>query len=245
MPLLIHAHNCVQVTTKITPSSFMRLRSTSRKLVRLKYPQVIRSIEKVLKDRIGNETFNSINTDGRINSIYDENMIIRILEKHYGDAYVRRPTQSRNWYDVKVKSQYTWIPFNIKVSTGGTDNALCKKAFVYSLSTLTEDEIPAAMSFNKMIELVENNKNTDREIEKEYYYIYIDKKDGTVMVKSMCDIQYYVANAQNWLQINWSKEKQHPANDGPIESVDESYARIRKVMGDSLRKLLNTSDKLL
>ena len=89
MPLLIHAHNCVQVTTKITPSSFMRLRSTSRKLVRLKYPQVIRSIEKVLKDHIGNETLNSINTDGRINSIYDENMIIRILEKHYGDAYVR------------------------------------------------------------------------------------------------------------------------------------------------------------
>jgi hypothetical protein len=223
----------------------MRLRSTSRKLARLKYPQIIRSIEKILKDHIGNTSFNLANTDGRINSIYDENMIIQILEKHYGDAYVRRPTQTRHWYDVKIKSQYKWIPFNIKVSTGGTDNALCKKAFVYSLSTLTEEEIPHAMSFNKMIELVEENKNTEREIEKEYYYIYIDKKDGTIMIKSMCDIQYYVANAQNWLQINWSKEKQHNMIDHYIESVDEAYARIRKVMGDSLRKLLETSDKLL
>ena len=82
----------------------MRLRSTSRKLVRLKYPQVIRSIEKILKDHLGNNSFHLANTDGRINSIYDENMIIRILEKHYGDTYVRRPTNTRHWYDVKVKS---------------------------------------------------------------------------------------------------------------------------------------------
>ena len=233
----------------------MKLRSSLRNTLRkvnsitanLKYPKAISKIEQTLKDHIDTTRFNKNTTDGRINSIYDENMVISILEKRYGDSYIRRPEKSRNWYDVKIKSLNDWIPCNIKVSTGGPDNALCKKAIVYSLSTLPEDKIPKYMSFNKMIELVEEYKNTNRNITKEYYYIYVDKKDGTVMVKSMCDIQNYVSNPQNWLQINWAKEKQFTLENKNIElsDLDTSYIRMRSILADSLQKLINSSNKLL
>jgi hypothetical protein len=223
----------------------MKLRSSVHTICkRLRYPKVITNIEEILKTHIHDKDFHTINSDGRINSIYDENMVIRILEQKYGNAYVRKPDKSRNWYDVKIKSSRHWIPCNIKVSTGGTDNALCKKALVYSLSTLPEDKIPKSMSFNKMIDLIEQNKNNTRNILKEYYYIYVDKKDGTVMIKSLCDIENYVSNPQNWLQINWAKEKKTSLGEDLID-LDSSYIRVRSTLADSLQKLINSSNRLL
>ena len=97
-----------------------------------------------------------------------------------------------------------------------------------------------------MIDLIEDNKNNNRNILKEYYYIYIDKKDGTVMIKSLCDIQNYVSNPQNWLQINWAKEKLAPINKySTLADLDTSYVRVRSVLSESLQKLLNSSNKLL
>ena len=226
----------------------MKLRNTINRVKnKLKYPKVITNIEHILKNHILHKDFHRINKDGRINSLYDENMVIRILQEQYGNSYIQKPESSRNWYDVKIKASKYWIPCNIKVSTGGTDNALCKKALVYSLSTLPEDKIPKSMSFNKMIDLIEQNKNNNRNILKEYYYIYVDKKDGTVMIKSLCDIQNYVSNPQNWLQINWAKEKQFTLENTNIElaDLDTSYIRVRSILGDSLQKLINSSNKLL
>ena len=231
-------------------AQFMKLRSGVKKITsgicaKLKYPKAIITIENILKDFMEKESFHKISKDGRINSIYDEKTVIRLLETHYGDSYIHKPRSSRHWYDVKIKSSHNyWIPCNIKVSTGGTDNALCKKAIVYSLSTLEEDKIPKYMSFNKMIELIEANKNNVRNCHKEYFYIYVDKKDGSIIVRSMCDIQNYVSNPQNWLQINWAKEKRVilPCD---LESLDDAYNRLRSTLGGSLKKLIDSSNKLL
>jgi len=229
----------------------MRLRSDSRKtsaktfIHKVKYPKEILTIESILKINMETHLLHNGSSDGRINSIYDENTIIKLLQDNYGDAFIHKPYKTRHWYDLKIKSSNKyWIPCNIKVSTGGTDNALCKKALVYSLSNLKEEAIPKYMSFNKMIELIEKNKNPERNLHKEYYYIYIDKKDGSIIVRSLCDIQNYVSNAQNWLQINWSKEKNLILDDC-FEDIDSAYFKIRSTLGGSLKKLIDSSNKLL
>jgi len=232
----------------------MKLRSSTEKerkqahsilKLKTKYPKAILSIESILKDNIHIQDLHTENTDGRINSIYDENTVISILKDHYGHSFIHKPYKSRHWYDLKIKSSHKyWIPCNIKVSTGGTDNALCKKALVYSLSTLHEDDIPKYMSFNKMIELIEKNKNSKRNLYKEYYYIYVDKKDGSIIVRSLCDIQNYVSNPQNWLQINWKKEKTYLFKNN-FEDIDTVYHKIRSTLRDSLQKILDSSNRLL
>jgi len=240
----------VHTYTRIKLPQFMKLRSDDRKITLVmcakpKYPKIIIRIENILKDFMEKERFHKKNKDGRINSIYDEKTVIRLLKKHYGESYIFKPISSRHWYDVKISSSHNyWIPCNIKVSKGGTDNALCKKAIVYSLSTLEEDEIPKKMSFNKMIELIQKNKKNMRNCHKEYFYIYVDKKDGSILVRSICDIQNYVSNPQNWLQINWAKEKRVilPSD---LENIDEVYNKIRSILGGSLKKLIDSSDKLL
>jgi hypothetical protein len=214
---------------------------------KITYPKVIKRLENIIKNNICSTDFNLIQKDGRINSIYDEQYVIRILEDKYGKDFVIVPPNNRNWYDIKlkikIKKNIAWVPCNIKVSTGGTDNALCKKAIVYSFSNLTDVEIPKCMSFNKMVELIDIHKNKERNLLKEYYYIYVDKKDGTVIIKSLCDIQNYASNAQNWLQINWKKEKLSKITE--LEEREVSYTRIRSVLRDSLNKFLNTSNKLM
>lgn len=185
--------------------------------------------------------------DGRLNSIKDELTIINELTAAFGGTNIIRPTSSRHWYDIMLRDSeenYS-IPCNIKVSSGGTNNALSKKAIVYSFSTLKEHEIPANMSFNKMIELIEKNKRDIRAPEREYHYIYVDKCDKSVVVRSLCDIQNYVSNPQNWMQINWTKEKQVPSHDIHSEDVDDSYNRLTRVLGHSLGKLISSSDALL
>ena len=219
------------------------LRKISKPLFKSAYPKGIINIENILKNYMETALLHTINTDGRINSIYDENAVIKLLESHYGNSYIQKPSNTRHWYDLKIKSSDIWIPCNIKVSIGGTDNALCKKALVYSLTDLSEDKIPKYMSFNKMIELIESNKNATRNCNKEYYYIYVDKKDGSILVRSLCDIKNYVSNPQNWLQINWKKEKTTAIDSH--EDIDAAYFKLRSTLSKSLQKIIDSSNKLL
>ncbi|NBS71334.1 hypothetical protein EBT31_20855, partial [bacterium] len=141
------------------------------------------------------------------------------------------------------KGKRVGIPLNIKVSSGGTDNALDKKAIVYSFSTLPEDKIPGAMCFNTMAQAIKHNPKLERDPWKEYYYLYVDKNDGTVLVRSMCDVQNYVSNPQNWLQIAWKREKALETHVNP--DLAECYDRIRGTLADSLLKLFAGSHELL
>ena len=194
--------------------------------------------------------------DGRMNSVMDEDTIITMLQAQSDiGRYVTRPSSTRHWYDFRLEStnvdsdsENICIACNIKVSKGGTNNALSKKALVYTYSTLSDDEIPSNLSFNNMVELIESNMRESRNTnyDKEYFYIYIDKVDKTVIVRSICDIQNYVSSAQNWLQINWDREKKIQDSDILLQSEDihDSYTRVRGVLRDSLEKIINSSDKL-
>jgi len=98
---------------------------------------------------------------------------------------------------------------NIKISSGGCDNAFNKKALVWSLTTLGDDRIPASMSLNEMHSLITKYPRKLRrgKGEKEYFFLYIDKLDNTVLVKSLLDVYAWTANPYNYLQINWKHEK--------------------------------------
>jgi hypothetical protein len=223
------------------------------------HPTVLQHITKFLESNSPYFQFCVASRDGRINSITDEDHIINLLETKFGDLLVR-PSSTRHWYDfiihdiqqqgtntnTNTKTEGISIPCNLKISQGGTNNALSKKAIVYTFSTLDEKDIPSNMSFNKMIDLIENNKRSERsdDYNKEYIYIYIDKKDRTVLVRSICDVQNYVSNPQNWLQINWTKEKQIHDNDLSRDDIDTCYMRVRDVLRESLDKFNSTSNKL-
>ena len=224
-----------------------QLKYNSRSVGNIVYkrPWLLEKVAAFLQDKATNITLCNTSKEGRVNSVFDEDNIIKTLEGEFKE-YIVRPTSTRNWYDFMLQLQNDNIPCNIKVSKGGTNNALCKKALVYTFSTLQDDEIPANMSFNKMIELIEQNKRQERshDCTKEYFYIYVDKIDHTIIVRSLCDIQHYVPSAQNWLQINWDKEKKVNSENIQHENLQDSYIRIRSVLRESLEKINSTCNML-
>lgn len=211
--------------------------------MRLIYPTTIRRVERYMQKTWNNDYFSKASLDGRYNSIKDEQTIIHHLSQNF---IIEQAPCTRSWYDFKLHSKkgtHQPIPINIKVSRGQKDNALNKKAIVYSFTDLSENDIPKAMSFNKMSELIKKYKKKERDVRKEYYYMYVDKNDGRVIVRSLCDIQNYVNNNHNWLQIAWNKEKMVE----PIikDDIDECYENIREKLAISLIKLWKTSNSVL
>lgn len=210
----------------------------------MQYPSIIQRVETYMRTVAKDLPFCKASTDGRINSIRDETSVIERLREAF---HVEKPTSTRHWYDVLLYPEVENarpIPINIKVSCGGTDNALDKKAIVYSFTILEEDQIPGAMSFNGMCQLVKEYRKRERDTAKEYYYLYIDKNDGTVVLRSICDIQNMVSNPLNWMQIAWKKEKS--IQETLIDpDLDICYERVRKTLAASLMKLIENSDGLL
>ena len=215
-----------------------------RQVLRCEYKaSVMSQMSQCLKSHIKPSYLCKSYGEGRLNSIHDERYIIKLLTTKFASSQhkIQKPKSSRSWYDFILYIDGFPVPCNIKVARGGRSNALCKNAIVYSFSTLAIDKIPTYMSFNKMVQLIAENKKAERD-NKEYYYIYVDKIDSTIIVRSLCDIQHYVSNPQNWLQIDWDKEKK--VQHGEPDSLDMSYDRIRKTLRTSLDKLVNSSNML-
>lgn len=206
------------------------------------YPKVLHEASRHLRHRLQDRALCRENTDGRINSIKDEETVLTCLREQFE---VKRP-KDRHWYDASIHDPESnhWIPINIKVTEGGCDNALNKKAIVYSYSTLVEEDIPSNMHFNKMVELVQNNLKPARDPCKEYYYMCIDKHDKSVLVRSLCDVQELRSNPQNWLQIHWKKEWAIHVDELPPRTVSESFHRVKNIIRESMYKIVATSYKL-
>jgi hypothetical protein len=149
--------------------------------------------------------------EARIDSLFQEDVIIKRLQADLPTKATLIVPNARHWYDIAFKPRARGPTYyiNIKISTGGCDNAFNKKAIAFSLSSLSVDDIPNTMSFNTLYDIVEANPRAQRNASKEYYFLYIDKHDGTVFARSICDIKHWVSNPTNILQINWAKEKKH------------------------------------
>ena len=169
------------------------------------YPQIIQAI----KDESAkiNLTF-SEDGDGRITSAVKEREYLDLLEKGLANSHpslkFEHQPADRWWWDFRLNN----MAINLKLTTGGTDNAFNKAAIYY---TISGDEMDNKnMNFNKFWETIKGcPKKTERDRMTEYHYLVVNKKTGKVLFKSILDIHTFKTNPCNDLQINWNNEFNH------------------------------------
>lgn len=145
--------------------------------------------------------------DGRITSAVKEKEYLDLLEKGLKEkmpsVLICRPPD-RYWFDIRVNL----IPINLKLTTGGTDNAFNKTAIIYSI-TGTEVE-KRNMNYNQFLKTLKDlPKKPARNISTEYHYLVVNKDTKQTLLKSILDIHTYKSNPCNDLQINWTNEFNH------------------------------------
>jgi hypothetical protein len=204
------------------------------------YPQILFEVQQFLVESALNLKGGS-NEDGRVASIEKEDDVINALLSRYDCIKGKK----RHWFDIAIKDiTGEWIYCNIKISNGKTDNALQKKGIVHSLTNLHESRIPGSMNMNTMHRLLVSNMLDNRNYYREYYYIYLDKNENVVIIRSLCDIEYMQSNPSNILQINWCKEKQR-LELNPSEDIVEIKNKVCKVIVTSIIKYIDTCSELL
>jgi hypothetical protein len=209
------------------------------------YPAVMFELETYLKECKLN--MKNGQEDGRIGSVELEKIVVdKIAEKFES---IKPPP--RHWYDIALYDNDQIIYCNVKISTGNTDNANQKKAIIHSFTNVNEAKIKPNMNFNQMLRLINSDLLEVRNYHREYYYIYIDKTDGSIIIRSLCDIVNLQSNPCNYLQINWKKEKDVINNTDNNENIEfiEDIAKIRKhVLGtiaESIKKFVDGSSDFL
>jgi hypothetical protein len=175
-------------------------------------PLVMYKIQNYLKAQVFQ--FSKQNEDGRINSCIDEDEIIKLLVKQFGDK-IKKP-KIRMWYDILVlDNMYGWLPVNIKTSTLQTsDNtgnlAMCVYAYTNELLNIHKDKSYENGKMSeilfKKLEKKEYNKNN----KKDYYFIVMNKTDtNDVIVNSVKGLSVLTPNINNLpFQVNWSKNRE-------------------------------------
>lgn len=111
--------------------------------------------------------------DGRVVSIEKEKDVVKVIS----DKFPSIVPPPRHWFDIALIYNDQLIHCNIKISTGKNDNANQKKGIIHSLTNLHEKNIKNNMNFNFMHDLIMDNVLENRRYDREYYYIYLDKKD--------------------------------------------------------------------
>lgn len=143
--------------------------------------------------------------DGRITSAVKEKEYLNLLEKRLKDnhpslKFEHQPVD-RWWWDFRVNG----LTINLKLTTGGTDNAFNKMAIYYLISGAELEK--KNMNYNKFWEIIKGcPKKTERDHMTEYHYLVVNKNSGKILLKSILDIHTYKTNPCNDLQINWSNE---------------------------------------
>jgi hypothetical protein len=137
--------------------------------------------------------------DGRVNSIADEETVIKLLEDKFGTENVERP-KSRDWWDVRIFG----YPVQIKssnVAKGCADNFSSKAAILYALTYLPEDQVVVKQWAEFEEALL---KYADVENDRDYYIIVLDKGTGQLHLTSLKSLSKITPNRSNLpFQIKW------------------------------------------
>jgi hypothetical protein len=198
------------------------------------YTQIIQAI----KDECGkiNLTY-SKEGDGRLTSAVKETEYLSLLEaglkeKHPSLKFEKQPVE-RWWWDFRVNA----IPFNLKLTTGGTDNAFNKVAILFSL---TGKEVEKRnMNFNQFFKILKDTpKKTERNRMTEYHYLVVNKTDGKVLLKPILDIHTFKSNPCNDLQINWANEFLHMEFVIPDGEFQQKIQQLLKTIQTSIRQAI-------
>lgn len=180
--------------------------------------------------------------DGRITSAIKENEYLSLLEqglkeRHPTFKFEKQP-KDRWWWDFRVNG----IPFNLKLTTGGTDNAFNKVAILYSLSG--EEMEKKNMNFNQFYRLLkESARKNERDRSTEYHYLVVNKGDGKVLLKSILDIHTFKPNPCNDLQINWKNEFNNIEYRTPDDKFKEKMNELLKVVQTSIKQAISSMNE--
>jgi hypothetical protein len=196
-------------------------------LVKTNYPLAIYNIWRIIYNKYKTIYFNNIDKDGRINSCLEEKHILNAIHTKVNI----KMAGIRDWYDFYYNDYF----FNVKITSGGTDNIFNKKSIIYSLTEHPENDISKSMNNNKLRKYLTTKQKLNRNC-KEYYYLVIFKDSRIPFVKSICDIQNLKSNPTNTLQVNWKKEYTHMCKFNFNKSFDDIRDNIISYIEESIYK---------
>ena len=176
--------------------------------------------------------------DGRLISAVKETEYIALLEKGLADnhpmlKFEKQPVE-RWWWDFRVNN----IPFNLKLTTGGTDNAFNKVAIIYSICGIEVEK--RNMNFNQFFKILKESHKNERDPMTEYHYLVVNKNNGNTLLKSILDIHTFKSNPCNDLQINWTNEFNHIDYIIPNEKFKEKIQILIKTIQTSIKQAIAT-----
>ncbi len=153
----------------------------------------------------------SENTDGRINSIFDEEQISALLLKKFKQRI--RIEKVRHWFDIRIKDyRYGWLPVNIKSTTTETrDNTGNLAMLVYSLinSNLHLDKSYSNGEMSKILMESLIDRKYSHNSKKDYYFLVLNKKKFNVIINSLKGLSVIHANNNNLpFQIKWKDNQE-------------------------------------
>jgi hypothetical protein len=174
-------------------------------------PLIMYKIQKYLKTQ--KFQFSNQNEDGRINSCNDEDEVIKLLVRHFGDK-IKKP-KIRMWYDILVfDNMYGWLPVNIKTTTLQTsDNtgnlAMCVYAYTNEILDIHRDKSYENGKMSEILCKKLEKKEYNNNNKKDYYFIVLNKIDANeIIVNSVKGLSVLTPNINNLpFQVNWSKNR--------------------------------------
>jgi hypothetical protein len=167
--------------------------------------------------------------DGRVNSIDDEDNIIKALKKEFGDD-ISKPAM-RCWKDLIAFNHPTQLKSS-NFTKKASDNFNSKSAILYALTDLPEDKVKVN-SWRKFEECLLNHCNGENN--RDYYIIVLDKNNKKFYLNSLKSLNKLTPNGNNLpFQIKWTD------NLIPVErTYEESYQFIIKTYKKSVQAKIN------
>jgi len=141
--------------------------------------------------------------DGRINSIGDEEKIIKLLKEKFP---INKP-KIREWYDFSLTHNEIFYPVNIKSTTGkGNDNLSCKLGIYYALT----GKNPTGQGLSGWRAYFDKLNADLSENDADYYFLVLNKGTGKTFMAALKGLQSLVPNGNNLpFQCNWTENTQY------------------------------------
>lgn len=163
-------------------------------------PNLLCEIVQFLKKNPLNLSQNS--RDGRINSAFNEDEIVRILEQNFP---INHPNM-RDWIDFSFSENEIFYPVNIKVSTTKTaDNLNCKLGIFYALT----GQFPPFNNGVVWDTYFYNLSQNIKENSKDYYFLIVNKENPSdVFATTLKSLSNLVPNGNNLpFQAKWDDNR--------------------------------------
>jgi hypothetical protein len=166
------------------------------------FPQILNEMILHLKNINATKYLSNNFDDGRINSIANEDEILKILETEFN---VLKP-RARDWYDFAIEENGNFYPVNIKITnTKGNDNLSSKLGLYYALTGKIPsfpNEIKWGLFFQELGNNIEKN-NLD------YYFLVINKENSQdIFINSLKQLHSLTPNGNNLpFQCHWNRNR--------------------------------------